>query len=255
MKLLDAADQVRFAANWAKHLPANRRFVADHADFPAPPAHILFDAFGNTDLEGYRRSGSERAPLIAECITRHNGDGPQRVLEWGCGPARVLRHLGASLPAGSTVAGSDYNKRTIGWCHAHIDGIRFETNELAPPTKFDDDSFDAVYSISVLTHLSEAVQHEWLAELVRITRPGGIVLLTVKGESFRKILLPEEQARFDEGKMVERGGVLEGKKFYGAFHPDRFMRDDLLKELDVVEHLPMGIPGMDQDIWIARTPA
>ena len=81
-----------------------------------------------------------------------------------------MRHLVDELP-GSEIAGTDYNPDTIAWCRANIAGIRFELNGLAPPLAFDDAQFDFVYGISVLTHLSEAMQFAWFDELHRVTKP------------------------------------------------------------------------------------
>jgi SAM-dependent methyltransferase len=44
-------------------------------------------------------------------------------------------------------------------------------------------AFDLIIGISVCTHLSEANQERWLTELRRISRPGGLVLLSVQGLS------------------------------------------------------------------------
>jgi len=52
---------------------------------------------------------------------------------------------------------------------------------LFPPTGFADASFDAIYGISVMTHLTAAARDAWLEELARLLRPGGIALVTFNG--------------------------------------------------------------------------
>ncbi|MGY1688890.1 class I SAM-dependent methyltransferase [Geodermatophilus sp. SYSU D01105] len=52
-----------------------------------------------------------------------------------------------------------------------------------PPLPFDDGRFDLVLGYSVFTHLPVDHQDAWLAELRRVTRPGGLLLLTVHGRS------------------------------------------------------------------------
>jgi hypothetical protein len=44
---------------------------------------------------------------------------------------------------------------------------------------------DCIYAISVFTHLSAELQDLWMKELRRIVRPGGHLLITTHGESFR----------------------------------------------------------------------
>jgi len=39
-----------------------------------------------------------------------------------------------------------------------------------------------VIGYSVFTHLTEAMQRQWLEELRRITAPGGLVLVTAHGD-------------------------------------------------------------------------
>jgi ubiquinone/menaquinone biosynthesis C-methylase UbiE len=50
------------------------------------------------------------------------------------------------------------------------------------PLNFADQHFDLIFNHSVVTHLDEKYQDAWLAELHRVTKPGGILLLTVSGE-------------------------------------------------------------------------
>jgi SAM-dependent methyltransferase len=45
--------------------------------------------------------------------------------------------------------------------------------------RFDDASFDAAYSVSVLEHIPEPGDEEALRELARVTRPGGRVVITL----------------------------------------------------------------------------
>ena len=54
--------------------------------------------------------------------------------------------------------------------------------------------FDVVYGISVMTHLAEETQFQWLKELRRITRPGAILALSVIGENLRATNMPIELA-------------------------------------------------------------
>lgn len=248
--LLGLFDAVRRWANEAKYFRSNRRFAREHPDFPIPPSSICFDAHGNVDRAWFARSGRERATEVAEHV-RHHVEVPRPdILEWGCGGGRIVRHLPDLLATG-TVAGSDYNQDTIRWCRANLPGIRFEHNGLEPPLGFDDEAFDFVYAVSVLTHLSEPMQFAWMADLHRVTRPGGAILVTVKGESFRSILLPDELDAWANGELIVRGEVQEGKRMYGAFHPERFMRDRLLVGLDVVEYLPSS-NLRTQDTWVVK---
>ena len=185
----------------------------------------------------------------------HRGDAA--VLEWGCGPARVIRHLGEFLSGKASLAGADYNAETIAWCRENIPGIRFEKNELAPPLPFAAASFDAIYALSVITHLSEKMHGEWRDELLRVLKPGGLLIVTSHGDWYREHhLLPAERAQYDAGRLVVRGGIEEGKKWFAAFHPPAYMRGSFFRGMEIKEHLIHPLPGsIEQDVWVARKPA
>jgi Methyltransferase domain len=59
---------------------------------------------------------------------------------------------------------------------------RASVNQADPPLPYPDRAFDLVYNHSVFTHIDERRQDMWLSELQRVTRPGGLVLLSVHGE-------------------------------------------------------------------------
>jgi SAM-dependent methyltransferase len=104
-----------------------------------------------------------------------------RILDWGCGSARVARYL--LREPGVTLTGADVDADNVNWCRENLPQASWETIPLRPPTTFAEGSFDAIYGISVMTHLVEADQTTWLRELHRLTAPGGFVLLTFHGDS------------------------------------------------------------------------
>lgn len=83
--------------------------------------------------------------------------------------------------------------------------INFNSNSLAPSLKYEDNSFDFLYSVSVFTHLSEEMHYRWFKENLRIVRPGGIIMLTTHGDKYK--LLPNELFRYEQGELVMRGNV------------------------------------------------
>lgn len=263
IRLLPAYNAAKFHLVVAKARADNEAFVREHPGFALPPLPLCYDAYAHTGYRDYFESGRKHAAFFAARIAEHAHVAatflsPESknlaVLEWGCGPARVLRHLAGFLPGTPALTGSDYNPETIAWCRAHIPGIRFEKNELAPPLPFADASFDAVYVLSVFTHLSEAMHFAWRDELKRVLKPGGLLIATAHGDWYREHhLRPDEQKVYDVGGLVVRGGVEEGKKWFAAFHPPSFMRGKFFAGWTVLEHLTHPLPGsIEQDVWIAR---
>ncbi len=252
--MLDAFDGIKF--HWMKRQwqAANLAFQQAHPAFPTPPLELAYDAYAHIDLKSYHDLGRNHARYISELISAHGKATNPRVLEWGCGPARVLRHLPSFLPPDSEVHGTDYNPDTVSWCRTTLPQLNVVANQLEPPLPYPDDSFDAIYVLSVFTHLSEAMHHAWSVELTRLLKPGGILIVTTHGDRYRSVeLLPDEQAVYDRGDLVVRGNVQEGKKWYAAFHPPSYVRQKLFPRLTECAHHPSPLANsLEQDVWVFR---
>ena len=249
--LLPILDAVRFLREKQRHAAVNRRFLAAHPDFDPPPLWWMHDMYRHTSFDLYWRTGRETAAALAGKIGAHakpaRDGGALRVADWGCGLARVLRHL----PEQYEKTGFDYNARAIRWCTNHIDGAQFFHNALMPPLPAAAASFDAVYALSVFTHLSEAAHDAWMADIARVIAPGGVFLAAFHMKPAPGQLLPEELLRFDRGELVVRAGVKEGSRTYVAYHPERWLRHHLFRDWEILEG-PLDFFG--QSLIVARRP-
>jgi SAM-dependent methyltransferase len=115
----------------ADHNPENEDFCREHPDFVPPPLALMHEAYASVSFRAYWDVGQYIARLLTDLIQKHHPT-PERVLEWGCGPARILRHLPGLLPEGTQFFGTDYNKESISWCKLAIRNINFAENELSP---------------------------------------------------------------------------------------------------------------------------
>lgn len=257
--LLGAADRCKFWLGKARVGARNRRFQREFPDFATPPSHLAFDAFNHADWSQYRASGMAHSAVFARAILAETPPSPALdVLEWGCGPGRLIRHMGSLLgERAGTITGTDYNEESVAWCRRNLCGIRFECNGLHPPLPFPDQSFDVVYNFSVFTHLSDSVQREWAAELKRVLRPGGLAVCTTHGDAYRYLLASEaERLRYESGDVVVQGNYSEGKKWFFAIHPEAYVRTELLGCFETVRRFPTeATDGVLQDFWIARKQA
>jgi SAM-dependent methyltransferase len=114
--------------------------------------------------------------------------------------------------------------------------MRASANTLQPPLPYPDHAFDFLYAFSVFTHLSAELAHEWLSELQRVVKPGGLIWFTLHGESYRERLLPEEQARFDEGEIVVWLPEIQGTNMCGAYWPEASVERMLGDRFEVLTH-------------------
>jgi SAM-dependent methyltransferase len=232
---------------------------------PLPPVHLVRITSGcarqaRTSPERMYRSffqrGEEGSRGIRQMVGRAGQDigSMDAILDFGCGCGRVLRHWqDLEQPQ---VHGCDYNPYLAGWCADNLPFAQIKVNDLEPPLPYDDDQFDLVYSVSIFTHLDEGLQRPWIEELGRIARPGGLVLVTVTGpELANELLRPEDLKRFEAGELVVKRSDLSGTNACAAYHPARYIREELARGFELVEHLVSGAPDVRQDAVLLRVPA
>jgi SAM-dependent methyltransferase len=105
------------------------------------------------------------------------------ILDFGCGWGRIIRFFLKDVEP-SVLRGVDPVEAMIEICRRQNRWCNFETIPTKPPTPFKNDTFDLIYSFSVFSHLSEEMHKNWLAELSRILKPGGLLLATTHGRDF-----------------------------------------------------------------------
>ena len=221
---------------------------------PIPPAALRVGNVNNADLEFFFHHGETTANALAAAAAR-NGlalDDVGRLLDFGCGCGRILRHWGAY--PGIEACGTDLNPDMVAWVEANLPFARARVNGLEPPLPHEDEAFDLVYSISVFTHLPETIGAAWMAELRRVLRPGGLALITVNGRSCLPYLTRRERASFERGELVVQFAEAAGENICAAYHPPEYMRS-LARDFDVLEFQTAEQHGfMPQDLWVLRRP-
>jgi SAM-dependent methyltransferase len=107
----------------------------------------------------------------------------KRVLDFGCGAGRTLRQFLAEAER-AEFHGCDIDAPSITWLDDHLSPPLHvfrsgETPSLPRPDGF----FDLVYAFSVFTHLADHWA-DWLLELHRVLKPGGLLFATFLNEPF-----------------------------------------------------------------------
>jgi SAM-dependent methyltransferase len=225
-------------------------------DLPLPPRWSRMAVAGTPDASWFLESGRKTARMIADTFARHGqpieevGD----LLDFGCGCGRVVRHWRAL--SATSVHGTDFNARLISWCTKNLTFADFSKNELAPPLRLAEDRFDAAYAFSVFTHLPEELTLEWLAELSRVLRPGGLLVVSTHGEAYADRLSHEERERFLSGEAVIHRSRVAGTNLCTAFHPANYVRARFTRDFELLEHTPaaVGARVRDHDLAVLRKP-
>ena len=186
----------------------------------------------------------------------------QTILDFGCGCGRAIRAL-ATLTPNSKLYGTDIDEEAIEWLKDNYSKFaEFSVAPNLPPTIYEDQMFDLVFGISVLTHLPEEMQFQWLRELSRITKPGGCVILTTHGEKHywklneRIIDIMNKKGFFYYG--ADESGFNYGKSislpdFYQtAFHSHAYIRREWGKYFDIIDIQALGIDNHQDTVLLQK---
>jgi SAM-dependent methyltransferase len=105
----------------------------------------------------------------------------KRVLDFGCGAGRTLRHF-LDEAERAEFHGCDIDGPSVGWLKDHFSPPLhvFESGEL-PSLPQPDGFFDLIYALSVFTHLTDHWAG-WLLELHRVLKPDGLLFATFLNE-------------------------------------------------------------------------
>jgi SAM-dependent methyltransferase len=228
---------------------------------PIPPGKLSAQVLGHAaSVENFLYGGfivSEGVKGALQLIGRPL-ETFRNVLDFGCGPARILRWF-AGYSASCRFAGSDISRAALDWNRQHLPFGEFVENQREPPLPFAGQSFDLVYAVSVVTHLGEDLQFAWLQEIQRLLCPGGIAMLTVMGEELAAWkLAPEELAAFQRKghfyKSVQPGGLHGLPDFYqDAYHSRSYVVRQWSRYFRPLAYIRNG-PMFFQDLAILEKP-
>lgn len=175
----DGADEAYTAMN-RNHIRVPKN-IAAYQNYPGGDNLTRVHHFDNIQrvaLAGY--NDHRQIATIAEAYGTDLAS--SAVLDWGSGHGRMIRHFADEGRVKEAWA-VDIDPENIAWLNDNISSVRASTVPLLPPTDLPEQHFDLIYAISVMTHLTHDVQEAWLTELKRITKPGGLVLLTFAGRT------------------------------------------------------------------------
>jgi ubiquinone/menaquinone biosynthesis C-methylase UbiE len=146
-------------------------------------------------FRGFRRFVT---PLVAEAAL---GRADARMLDCGCGTGNnleLLRRFGHAVGIDLTWTGLMF---------AHNRGDRAVAQASATMLPFADASFDIVTSFDVIYALKDADEAAALAEMFRVLRPGGHLLINVAAMNLLRgnhSVLSAEVRRYSRGMLAER---------------------------------------------------
>jgi len=215
--------------------------------FPLPPPALLRNVQLTPWVKEYLEVGRRSAASIVPAL----GD-PKRVLDFGCGSGRTLRHLRDS---GWQLFGCDIDADAIRWSREALPFASFEVNDDDPPLPYPDAFFDAVYAVSVFTHFPPGRQERWAAEMARVLRAEGTLVISSVGFTALRAFAgsPENiEALRRDGMLWIRGD--DRFNASGMYHSAAGIERVFSPYFRIVAHTERGLDGF-QDLTIMERSA
>lgn len=208
-------------------------------------------------VERYLQEGAARVEQMLRLLPPDVDLAGGRILDFGCGAGRVLRHLVQDErwdPARPELFGTDVDEPSIAWIQEHLGhAVTADLTSEVPGLPYPDGHFDLVFAWSVFTHLSEHWAG-WLLECHRVLKPGGILVATTLGASMSEHLLHEPWRAERVGIQLTGAGRPwdEGGPF--VFCSPWWIRSHWGRVFDIVS--PVGEPPRHaepaHDVWVLR---
>lgn len=190
-------------------------------------------------LRSYERLGREVSLTIRAALPQQWEWRGKRVLDFGCGPGRVLSHFLAEAQEGE-LWGCEIDGPSVAWLNrALCPPLHALHSGEWPPLPLATGSFDLIYATSVYTHLTDNWS-AWMLEHHRLLRPGGLLLATFAGRGMCRWF------GIDEGLLEREGAIVVGAEVSwdeggpAVFHAEWWIRRHWARAFEVLNLVPDG---------------
>lgn len=259
-------NELNYQYQFIQHYASNKRFQKNNPLLILPPKRELYETFQlnfqlyqedgfNTALEIIELYKSINLPLhtnasMTPCPMPHH---TPRLLDWGCGTARVVQFMPQLLPP-AICYGADINSKRIEWNRKYFTNILFdiiEDNALPYPTAH----FNLVYGISVFTHIHHSEQEHWLKELQRILTEKGIAIVSTHGSNYYGHLNSNQLSILAKEGAYTNNYKEKGHRLMTTYNNPNQFRTMAEKYFEILEYYngkthPAKLGG--QDVWVLR---
>ena len=226
---------------------------------PIPPVHLRMRVSLLADEGDWGSSGWSSAYDFRRALSGvgvHLQGHASTILDWGCGCGRTLSQIPFEFDK-HEVHGCDIDGEAVAWLQENYPAFHVVQSAELPPLPYRDGYFDLILNHSVLTHLDEAHQDAWLAELGRILKPDGVLVLTVMGPHALQLWLAGLPPELATEELVERvHGSLEKDGLYfhvddawaadfpgyyqSTFHAPWYIFEHWTRYFDILSYVPRG---------------
>lgn len=222
--------------------------------YPDASLEQIERVYGPVSADVFRWAGFSNYKRISETVSRLMPGRKQiKILDWGCGCGGTARYF--LEDENYDYRGCDIDPDNLRWCKENLAPDRFELMPLRPPEKNPfATTFDVVFGISVISHLSVESIVEWMRWLSTLFDDGVVVLTTLSTQAMAKAGPKEAHRIATHGAIFAKqrtgiGRMIGTDDYYGtAFQmPDTLARL-CPKPLRLTHHVPAGLSH--QDIFV-----
>jgi SAM-dependent methyltransferase/ketosteroid isomerase-like protein len=213
-------------------IPKQLERGANDGELPTPPPELWLGY-------AYPKHGRTHVDKMLELV---HASGLQlqhgaRVLDFGCGAGRMIRHL-QHLADTCVIWGTDISAEHIYWCKEHLSPpFHFATTTKVPHLPFEDRSFALIYCGSVFTHIDDLAD-AWLLELHRILAPDGRLYVTLHDNHTIELF---DSGKYDSADIVVRikshRTYQRAKNDFGMFTIGRDARSQVFYHIDYFQKM------------------
>jgi ubiquinone/menaquinone biosynthesis C-methylase UbiE len=227
-----------------------------YEEVPLPSPDLRFRISGTYDERIFVINGIQGSSQIMFFVEKYDHSANPSVLDWGCGCGRYANNIMKKWPHYS-YTGSDIDAEAIAWCNANIQEGSFVVNNPYAPTTFANEQFSAVIASSVMTHLNKKNQLQWLKEIARILKSGGIFVASVLGftaAASRMVGLKELmelKGIVDNYHDPALDGIAPDGYYRDVYQTEKYTRKYWTQFFDIKEYVPAGLMGY-QDLVILQ---
>jgi SAM-dependent methyltransferase len=222
---------------------------------PIPPlelAHRVGSVEHAEDpLELYEMLGRETRDQILSMLPGDWSMEGKRVLDFGCGAGRTLRHF-LSDASQAEFWGCDIDTPSVDWLKQNLSPpLHVFRNPPQPPISRPNGYFDLVYAISVFTHLTDTWS-EWLLDLHRVLGEGGLLITTYMGEGMSEQIAGEPWQEDRVGMNVLRAWQSWDQGGPSVLHSDWWIRAHWSRAFEILEvqHRPQMGGELGRHAWV-----
>jgi SAM-dependent methyltransferase len=182
-------------------------------------------------MEIFVRLGLDIRNQILETVPAGWSWEGKRVLDFGCGCGRLLRHFAANEATVAEIHGVDIDGEAVDWVRQYLCPPIASASQTGhePPLPFPDSHFDLVLATSVFTHITDQWS-AWLLEMQRILKPDGLLISTFLGPGTSEQVFGE---KWDDDSIGMNPLGFWGEPF--VFHSEWWLRAHWGRLFEILE--------------------